>query len=85
MENELRELQKYCEEVETFRMEQRKNKVPMTQDSVQSMNVSEYFEKDLKDAETLVEEEIGKQMKGMEFLGMDVTPKIEQIESKKIK
>lgn len=85
MDDELIKLQEYSAQVEELRMEQRKNKVSMAPDSVQSMDVSKYFESDLKSAETLVDEEIKKQAQYMNSLGMDVTPNLEQIETKKIK
>lgn len=83
MDDELRKLQEYSNQVEELRMEQRKNKVSMTPDSVQAMDVSKYFENELKDAENLVNGEIKKQTECMNALGMDVTPNLEQIETKK--
>ena len=61
MDDELRKLQEYSTQVEELRMEQRNKKVSMTSDSVQSMDVSKYFENELKDAETLIDGEINRQ------------------------
>lgn len=47
------------------------------------MDVSKYFENELRDAEDLVNGEIKKQTECMNSLGMDVTPNLEQIETKK--
>jgi len=85
MDDELRKLQEYSTQVEELRMEQRNKKVSMTSDSVQSMDVSKYFENELKDAETLIDGEINRQTECIQSLGMSVTPNLEQIETKKIK
>jgi len=85
MDDELRKLQEYSEEVERLRIEKRKNEKPITPDTVQSMDVSKYFESDIEDARVLVEGEIEKQVQSAQSLGMNVTPQIEQCITEKAK
>ena len=78
MDDELRELQEYSEQVEAFRMEQRKNKTSMTPDSVQSMDVSQFFEEYLENAKKLEEEEIEKSMECFSSLGTEIEKHVDQ-------
>ncbi len=85
MEDELRELQEYSRQVEDKRIEARKNRTSITPESVQSMDVSTYFDSDLKNATDLVEQAIKQQTKDTNSLGIDVVPKIEEKVSEKVK
>ena len=85
MEDELRKLQEYSRQVEEERIEKRKNKTSITPDSVQSMDVSKYFESDLENAKDLLEQAMGGQMEDTKILGMDTVPMIEEKMSEKVK